>query len=212
MYLAQALKSIDEILKKSHEMCYFEKMRTKFQKKYFFIALFFLTLFNSGMALCQQSFSYSVPTQIDTSGWKAYADNLKTCTAGDFNVNNPITNDPIQFSIIGLKDDKCEVMMKMPDSGSYPSQRAVYNCQFEQSDISTLAQRYELLTKGSVINSEGPGIEIMNKSCKKTGIENNGNFVPIPATPTTPTTPTTSTTPSVPSAPSIPATPNGENK
>lgn len=156
-------------------------MRDKFQIKHFFVILLCLTLFNSGIALCQQSFSYSVPPQSDFSGWKDYADHLKTCTAGEFKATNPITKDPIQFKIIGLKENKCEVIMKMPNSGSYPSQREVYNCQFEQSDLTTLADRYEQLSTGTVINSEGLGIQIMTKSCKKTGIENNGNFVPSPA-------------------------------
>lgn len=165
-------------------------MRDFFQNKHSTIILSFLTLFNSGMALCQETFTInSTPSQSELNGWKEYAENLKTCTAGDFNVTNPITKDQIQYKIVGLKENKCEVVMKMPASGSYPSQKAVYNCQFEADDLKTLADRAEQLTKGGpmVINSEGPFIKIMNKSCKKTGLENNGNFVPIPESAPAPT-------------------------
>ncbi len=153
------------------------------------IILLFLVIFNCNITLAEENPDPSnngYPEQSDSSDLKDYAEHLRTCTAGNFNVLNPMTKTSMQYQIVGLKNNKCEVIQTIKLPNTNPPQNFVLHCLFEQNDLKMIVKNAEKSTnaKGNTITIDinDPSSKIISNSCNPVGVEMNDTLNAMPPT------------------------------
>lgn len=154
-------------------------MSIQFLVRYLKTALLLLGTVSCDIAWCLEDVSSGDnPSfkQTDYSAWKSYADNLRGCTPGTFTVPPPDGSPEtmkMQHQIIGIRDNKCITQTQVRDAAN-PGQSAspgilyTLNCSFEQSDLATLADNAEEISRGNVVVNlaePAPADKIIQKFC-----------------------------------------------
>lgn len=112
----------------------------------------------------------------DMSDWTKYANSLQNCTAGTFNLLDPIqmafSQPPstITYQIIGWNPaGKCQVSITrvVTIPGEAKPTSVVLKCAFPKEDLATLSQSAKNIASGNVtLSSDDPTAKIMMNSCE----------------------------------------------
>lgn len=138
---------------------------------------------------------------LDLQAWITYADSLKDCKAGTFTLINPLSiggammaatmeqaglsrqqdeftkriiDKSMNYQILGLQGDKCQVKMNIPADTDLPpdiGSAKILNCSISQSDLAAVSQGAKIIAAHKMQDADSNGAAdaasaaILSKAC-----------------------------------------------
>lgn len=138
---------------------------------------------------------------LDLQAWTTYADSLKDCKVGTFTLINPLSmagelmvaitepaglsiqqdeftkkiiDKSMNYQILGLQGDKCQVKMNIPADPDLPpdfGSAKILNCSISQSDLAAVSQGAKIIAAHKVQEADSNGAgdaasaAILSKAC-----------------------------------------------